>query len=709
MTGLLIIYPAALCALTSGIIIAAAKLGALGEYSRERYLGMMIYTLCYSLAEIFRGLLALFGGRALKLAEGVAFWVSFGFGIVLMGMWIAYVMARIREKTGGKLPSGKGNAGAALSLMLVGLLLLGVVTQLFKRDSSLLVIPLIVVVPGTYIYIMAERRRNELEEEGKPDPGLRSRIADTMAKACYSVTCINRRTGKEHIISRSPEMNRVDRDWTGLKNHDAHIRYYAARMVYEPDREDYIRKARLQTVCQSIKEKGVYEFTYRVTLADGYLYYKNRYMSIGEDNPDYILCEVLSADDELKQRDAVARQLAQEKEDRRRTDLALAEAQEVNKAKSAFLFSMSHDIRTPMNAIIGFTDMAEKYLMDPKRAKASLEKIRISGKRLLEIVDDVLDMARIESGAAAIVKSPVVIRSVLERVHDMFSDQAAKKGLTFILDAADISERLVDADGLHLAQVLSNIVSNAVKYTPRGGRVTIGAKEIEIGDGDELDYMISVSDTGEGMSESFLPRLFDSFAREDNPAIADVQGTGLGMAIVKQLTDLMEGTIDVTGGKGIGTTVCLRFRFRKAAEQRKSEDPKTENRVSYTLMGRRVLLVEDNELNREIARDILEEEGITVEEAVNGRDAVEMLRSAGTDYYDFVLMDIQMPVMDGFAATSAIRELEDGDYSALPIIAMTANAFEEDKRRALAAGMNAHLSKPFSIYDMVQTLESLSA
>ena len=381
-------------------------------------------------------------------------------------------------------------------------------------------------------------------------------------------------------------------------------------------------------------------------------------------------------------------------------------AESANQAKSTFLFNMSHDIRTPMNAIIGFTDIAEKHIDEKDRVLDSLGKVRMSSNHLLSLINDVLDMSRAESGTVKIEEEPVCIDTAKDNIYSILNGNAEAKNILFTSEVDDsVVHHWLYADRLHMMRVLTNIISNSIKYTNPGGQIRLLARELPCEKEGYAHYRYTVSDTGIGMSKEFLAHVFEPFSRADSATKSGVVGTGLGMAITKSLTELMGGTIAIESELGAGTTVILDFENRIAEPVSPlSEIPENE---SFELAGRKILLVEDNELNREIAAEILEEEGITVDTAEDGDIAVEKMRTAAPNQYDLILMDIQMPRMNGYEATKAIRKLPDPYASSIPIIAMTANAFAEDKENALAAGMNGHLAKPIDVPKLLNTLADI--
>ena len=372
---------------------------------------------------------------------------------------------------------------------------------------------------------------------------------------------------------------------------------------------------------------------------------------------------------------------------------AVHEAKCANEAKTRFLFNMSHDIRTPINAIIGFADLLEKHIDEKERVRDYIGKIKSSSEFLLSLINYVLETAQIESGKTSLKKEVCCASRLIESLTDIFEPEVCKKGLTYSY-TKDIEHEYVMGDETKVREIFINIIGNSLKYTPAGGKITIDIREIPFDRENYIAYKIVVEDTGIGMSEDYLPHIFEEFSREHTSTESKVVGTGLGLPIVKALIDLMGGTIEIESevGKGTKTTVMIPFEIA-TQEQILEEQQKEKEFVPEDIKGKRILVAEDNELNAEITLTVLKEKGLLVERAANGKECVEMLKEKPADYYDMILMDIQMPEMDGYQATEMIRNLGDS-RAAVPIVAMTANAFEEDRQKALDAGMNAHVSKP---------------
>lgn len=495
-----------------------------------------------------------------------------------------------------------------------------------------------------------------------------------------------------------------------------------------------------------------------------------------------------NAEQQYRRREAAAEHAYKEALEKKNHALEIAVQQEAaaNRAKRDFLFNMSHDIRTPMNAIIGYTTLAETNLTQPVKVADYLRKISTASQHLLSLINDVLDMSRIESGRVVLEQKPVHLPTLVQDVQDIIQSNVTAKGLSFAVDLAEVRDEDVVADPLRLQRILLNILSNAVKFTPSGGSITLrvveksGADETEPaspdgrtaggvseGDGGSIsvgpagpassgagestslvssgavsssagepismeaagagsssagestslgtagpgssgapvrygDYEFYVRDTGIGMSAEYQKHIFEQFSREETSTVSKTEGTGLGMPITKRLVEMMDGSIDLLSVQGQGTEFTVHLRLPLCGA------PKQETPVADpAFAGMRLLVVEDNELNMEITTTVLEEAGFVVDQAVNGQAALEKIATAAPGQYALVLMDIQMPVMDGYEATRRIRALPDPAKAQIPIVAMTANAFAEDRENALAAGMNEHIAKPFDIHTLLWKLAEI--
>ena len=392
----------------------------------------------------------------------------------------------------------------------------------------------------------------------------------------------------------------------------------------------------------------------------------------------------------------------------------LAEAaQAANKSKTSFLFNMSHDIRTPMNAIIGFANLAQNAKCSTEQMHNYLSKILVSSQHLLSLINDILEMSRIESGKITLEPVPTSWSELMQELHTIMQEQLESKKQSFTISIAPLTHDYVMIDKLRMEQVLVNLVSNASKYTPERGSIRVELAQYPAAKPGCALYKISVIDNGMGMSEDFVKKIFSPFERANNSTVSKIQGTGLGMSITKSIVDLANGTIDVKSKLGEGTeiivavTLCLCTDAETAARNAKQLDKQQAQAEQPDFKGKRLLVVEDNKLNREITVTILEQTGIITEQAEDGSVAVKMVQEAAPGYYDLILMDIQMPIMDGYEATKQIRALPDKRLAQLPIIAVSANAFEEDKKASLAAGMDGHIAKPINVPDLFALMQKL--
>ena len=387
-------------------------------------------------------------------------------------------------------------------------------------------------------------------------------------------------------------------------------------------------------------------------------------------------------------------------------EIALKKAEDASLAKTRFLNNMSHDIRTPMNAILGYAQLMEEELKEKDLPETSdhLEKLQQSGNLLLSIINNVLDMARIESGKMEIDEKYGRIEDIRQTLFEIFGDEAKKKNIALHY-TINVEHEHILTDTTKVKEIFVNILNNPIKYTPSGGSVMINIDELVC---DESGYMMvrtRVSDTGIGMSQDYLTKIFDAFTRERNTTKSKIIGSGLGMSIVKRYVDLLGGTIDVESELGKGSTITVTLKHKIADESYYVKKHIEESgKGSEILEGRNILLAEDNDLNAEITEAILERAGIKTERVEDGIQCVNMIEKMPAGTYDMILMDIQMPKMNGYKATQAIRRLPDKDKACIPIIAMTANAFEEDKRDALAVGMNGHIAKPIELDKLLSML-----
>ena len=382
-------------------------------------------------------------------------------------------------------------------------------------------------------------------------------------------------------------------------------------------------------------------------------------------------------------------------------------ARKANEAKTRFLFNMSHDIRTPMNAIVGFSGLLEKSLHDEKKSFGYIKKIRVSSDILLTIINQVLEMARIESGKITLNPESVNIREMVEAMNTVFESSLTKKSLEYQCSLNVVHDQIL-CDKTKMEEIILNVVSNSIKYTNPHGKITVSIDELDSEDEKNANYKVVVEDNGIGMSQDYLPHIFEEFSREHTSTETRVAGTGLGLPIVKSLVDRMGGTIEVESEEGKGTRFIMKFSFPVSLENQVREKEKQNiPDITEKLEGKRILLAEDNELNAEIAETVLEETGIKVKHVEDGIQCIEELKKMPEKYYDVILMDVQMPNMDGYTATQRIRDLDDS-RAEIPIIAMTANAYDEDRRKAQEAGMDGFLAKPLDVDEMMRLLGKIT-
>ena len=534
----------------------------------------------------------------------------------------------------------------------------------------------------------------------------RLRVINALGHAYSSISLVNLKTKEIEIIKSSKNMKS---DQNGNRISRAHQEKLIQQVIAEPFRAAYWEFADMSTVTKRMEEREVLSFTAQTV--------DERWLTM------IIVPQGYEKDGELSTVLVANRDVTEEKEREIEQDKnlrnALAAAEHANKAKTAFLNNMSHDIRTPMNAIIGFTALATAHVGNTELVQDYLKKIHTSSQHLLSLINDVLDMSRIESGSVRIEYTTVHLPDILHDLRTIIQGAVYSKKQDFYIDTEDMLHEDIITDRLRLTQVLLNIISNAVKFTPVGGMIHVGISEQPCGKEGYTMVIFRVKDNGIGMSPEFQEHIFDSFTREHTVTENGIGGTGLGMAITKNIVDMMGGRIQVESevGKGTEFTVTLECEISRmttkpesASEQgelpgNELQKPKAEDRRSYA--GKRVLLVEDNELNREIATAIMQEIGLDADTAEDGTDAVDIMSSAEGRKYDLIFMDIQMPKMDGYTATREIRTLNDPKCANIPIIAMTANAFEEDRKKAIKAGMNGHIAKPISVDGILENLDQI--
>ena len=492
--------------------------------------------------------------------------------------------------------------------------------------------------------------------------------------------------------------------WEGRTfSYSENFLYYAERYVVEADRKAFLEFVEPDNIRAELAHEAMISHRYLSIRSGEEKYEMLRIAGVRliEERDDHIVHAIAAGFSD------VDRQTREQMEQNRALTEALARAEEASVAKTAFLSSMSHEMRTPMNAIIGLDNIA---LRDPSispETRDELEKIGSSARHLLSLINDILDMSRIESGRMVLKKEEFSFRDFLDQIGIIINGQCEDKGLVFALNISEPLDEYFIGDDLRLKQVVINILGNAVKFTDSPGTVTFSVEQSDLSDDSKL-MQFTMEDTGIGMDASFLPKLFEPFCQEDATTTNRYGGSGLGMAITKNMVDLMGGTIEVESEKGQGSTftVCIPL---QQAHHVDAEDTAQDDAPVISLEGLNVLIAEDVEVNAEVLTDLLEMEDITSEWAENGQRAVEMFAQSEAGHFDAILMDMRMPVMDGLTATQEIRNLDKPDAAHIPIIALTANAFEEDVKRCLQAGMNAHLSKPVDIDQLKVLLGKMCA
>ena len=565
---------------------------------------------------------------------------------------------------------------------------------------------MIYVLLALLLFSLYRVSRSRTEKRSILQDQKRLRVIDALGHAYSSISLVNIKTEEIEIVKASKSMKP---DQKGDMLSKAHQEELIRQVIAEPFQKAYREFISMSTVAKRLEKREMLSFTAQTV--------DERWLTMiivpqGYDKNGK-LCTVLVAN-----RDATEEKEREIEQDKNLRN-ALAAAEHANKAKTVFLNNMSHDIRTPMNAIIGFTALATAHIDNTELVLDYLKKIHTSGQHLLSLINDVLDMSRIESGSVEIEYAAVHLPDILNDLKTIIQGSSYSRQQKLSIDTQDILHEDIITDKLRLTQVLLNISSNAVKFTPAGGRISICVSEKPCNRDGFATVIFRVKDNGNGMSQEFRKHVFDSFSREHTVTENGIGGSGLGMAIAKNIVDMMGGTIQVESevGKGTEFTVAFECKIAGAAVKQepapepgdliKSENQKPQVESKRNYKGKKALLVEDNELNREIATAIIKEIGLDVDIAEDGTDAVNMMSSAEGRKYDLIFMDIQMPKMDGYTATREIRTLDDPKCANIPIIAMTANAFEEDRKKAIKAGMNGHIAKPISADAILENLDQI--
>ena len=546
--------------------------------------------------------------------------------------------------------------------------------------------------------VREEHQREELKRE--LEAARQEQIINSLTQDFDCVSYIDLNNDMKEMFCRTSPVfyNRIPA-WAKQGGFPMRIKVYADIFVVPEDKEKMLSEVETDVLLSKLKERPVYFVNFRIHVDDEIRYYQIKFnANVVHGEIQSIIAGFHDVDDEMREELKRQELLEEAKE--------LAEAG--SRAKTMFLFNMSHDIRTPMNAIIGFTNMAMKNIDNRDKALDALGKTMDSSEVLLSLINQILDMSRIESGKVELAEDKADMLSFGENVRPMLQELADNKEIDFTFDIGDITDRYVYYDNVRIEEIIVNIIGNSIKYTQDGGYINASVRQLnrvesklDVDDNIYGVYEFKVSDNGYGMSEEFQKHLFEDFAREETSVKDGIQGTGLGLPLCKKIVDLMHGTIDVESEQDIGSTFTITLPFKKREHQDVDEEVIYDDEVEEKFFGKRLLLAEDNELNREIAIDILSEDGFVVEEARDGREAVDMVQKNGDDYYDFILMDIRMPYMDGYEATKHIRGISKRH---IPIIALSANAFEEDRAKSIKVGMDAHVSKPIEVDKLKKTL-----
>jgi len=528
-------------------------------------------------------------------------------------------------------------------------------------------------------------------------------LAEEYRVACTSTTWITNLmavTNKQHFNESKANRIAVPQNKLSLKKYLAF--YYPQWEIVDCDTQEDAAKP-INLLAGSI---AMYQSSARkVTLSD---FIKDNFfmvLLISSIAVAVVLLTILKLLQKARKAEAAAKKAANDTQElNAKLQVAVENAESANRAKSTFLFNMSHDIRTPMNAIIGYADLASRHLDDPAKLEKYMENIQVCGQNLLMLLNNVLDLARIENDKTEIEYSVSDVEKDFRNCIAMFQNQADSKGQTLTV-TAQLQHPYVYADIPHLTEVCTNLVSNAVKYTGACGTIHCDITQKPGKKEGWCDTVIMVADNGIGMSQEFQKHIFEPFERERTSTVSKVEGSGIGMGIVKKLVGLMGGTVEVESKIGVGSTFTVTIPCRIASQEETQAKRDTTFSDKKSLSGTKILLAEDNDLNAEIAVELLQEEGCTVDRAKDGVECVDMLEKAANGTYQLILMDIQMPVMNGYDAAKKIRRMDDPQKAGIPIIAMTANAFSEDKQAALDAGMNDHVSKPINMNVLVPTIQ----
>ena len=512
-----------------------------------------------------------------------------------------------------------------------------------------------------------------------------SSVAQALAGDYFSIYVVDPDTEAFVEYSSSEEYKNLGIETQGANFFELSRRNIEA-LIYPEDRDRFMAVFSRERVLKIIERDGHFTTKYRLMLNGIPTYVSMKATLLENRNERRLIIGLTNIDAQMKREEEFRKHMADAR----------------TRAKNDFLANMSHDIRTPMNAIVGYTNIAKSHWDEPEVVADALDKIGSSSHFLLSLINDILDISKIESGKMQLSLAACDLRDIFRRIEDITALQAKNKSITITYSHDTVHHYKVMADDLRIEQVLINITGNAIKYTPEGKSVELIAEELGATEDKKIKYRFSVRDTGIGISKEYLPHIFESFTREEKTTVNRVQGTGLGLAITARVVEMMGGVISVKSRPGEGSEFTVELALEPSEPDDDTAEP--DEMLQSVLNGKRVLLVEDNAINAEIATIILEQYGIVVDHAENGRIGADKAMTAEAGYYSAVLMDIQMPVMNGYEATRAIRSFPGEYYRTLPIIAMSANAYDEDIRASLDSGMNAHIAKPFQPDDLIKTL-----
>ena len=566
--------------------------------------------------------------------------------------------------------------------------------QMLWPDAPMYSLGFMVTAVLIYSVNISSQREEYVSHLFKTENDKLSNLVKGLSNDFQIMFCINMNDNSYDIYNNMFKLADYDGNKTSGSGKDffSEKEYFINNIVIPEDRDFFLEKLEKDNIIKELSDKKSFYFNFRIEDNDNVVYYMAKVTGAADTNTNTVIIGIFDDNERVMKEEKIKKELLAAKQT----------AEEANSAKTSFLFNMSHDIRTPMNAILGFVNLAQRHIDDVQYVQECLGKVEISGEHLLSLINDVLDMSRIEAGRLVINNNPEPLKSNCEQLAEIVRELAVSKSISFEHSITGIEDEYVYCDKLHVNQVLLNVLSNAIKYTDFGGKVRFDVNKYEETD-DKLTVRFEISDNGIGMSKEFLDKIYDAFEREQNATKSGVQGTGLGMSIVKRLIDKMEGNISIESVQNEGTKVVCLLTFEKCKTAIAADSNDEANDVNPEFNGKRILLVDDNDLNREIALELLVDAGFIVDEAGDGYDALKTVRES-TVIYDAILMDVQMPIMDGYQATREIRKLEDPVKADIPIIAMTANSFEEDKMEAFDAGMNAHLSKPIKMDIVMSTL-----